>query len=150
TTLEPLPGRATHSELPGSEVVASTMAGRAFVDQRPAIAERSDGVRVWVPIVEGSDRTGVLAVTVPTATDEIVAACEELGLFAGDLIATHRRSTDLYNLHRRRRALSLPASMQWDLLPPLVLKTDPLVVAGILETAYDAGWGLFLYALHER
>src|SRR5688572_3625948 len=54
-TLEPLPGRATHSELPSSEAVASTMAGRAFVDQRPALAERSDGVRVWVPIVEGSD-----------------------------------------------------------------------------------------------
>src|SRR6476646_10080839 len=70
-TLEPLPGRATHSELPGSEEVASTMAGRAFADQRPATAERSDGVRVWVPIVEGSDRTGVVAVTVPTATDEI-------------------------------------------------------------------------------
>jgi len=149
TTLEPLPGRATHSELPGSEEVASTMAGRAFVDQCPAIAERSDGVRVWVPIVEGSDRTGVLAVTVPTATDEIVAACEELGLFAGYLIATHARSTDLYNLHRRRRALTLPASMQWDLLPPLVLKTDRLVVAGILEPAYEVGGDCFDYALND-
>src|SRR5947209_7257829 len=66
TMLEPLPDRATHSELPSSEEVSSTMAGRAFTDQRAAIAERSDGVRVWVPIVEGSDRTGVLAVSVPT------------------------------------------------------------------------------------
>src|SRR6476659_3706304 len=148
TTLEPLPGRATHSDLPGSEEVASTMAGRAFADQRPATAERSDGV--WVPIVEGSDRTGVLALTVPTATDEIVAACEELGLFAGYLIATHARSTDLYNLHRRRRALSLPASMQWDLLPPLVLKTDRMVVAGLLEPAYDVGGDCFDYALNNR
>jgi len=149
TTLEPLPGRATHSDLPASEEVSSTMAGRAFTDQRPAIAERSDGVRVWVPIVEGSDRTGVLAVTVRTATDDVLAACEELGLFAGYLIATHARSTDLYNLHRRRRALTLPASMQWDLLPPLVLKSDRVTVAGILEPAYEVGGDCFDYALND-
>ena len=149
TTLEPLPGRTTHSELPHSEEVAATMAGRAFVDQSPATAERPDGFRVWVPIVEGSDRTGVLALTVPAATTETVAACEELGLFAGYLIATHARSTDLYNLHRRRRALSVPASMQWDLLPPLVLKTDRLSVAGLLEPAYEVGGDCFDYALND-
>src|SRR4051794_25370325 len=88
TTLEPLPSRATHAELPASEEVATTVAGRAFVDQRPATAERPDGVRVWVPVVEGSDRTGVLALTVPEATDVAVAQCEELGLFTGYLIAT--------------------------------------------------------------
>src|SRR5581483_5294041 len=149
TTLEPLPDRGTHSELPASEQVASTMAGRAFSDQKPVIAERPDGFRVWVPIVEGSDRTGVLAVTVPAATDDVVGACEELGLFTGYLIATHARSTDLYNLHRRRRALSLPASMQWDLLPPLVLKTDRLTVAGLLEPAYEVGGDCFDYALND-
>ena len=149
STLEPLPGRTKHADLPTSEEVATTMAGRAFVDQRPAIAERPDGVRVWVPIVEGSDRTGVLAMTLPAATEEDIAACEELGLFAGYLIATHARSTDLYNLHRRRRALSLPASMQWDLLPPLVLKTDRVVVAGLLEPAYEVGGDCFDYALND-
>jgi len=149
TTLEPLPDRTTHAEVPHSEEVATTMAGRAFIDQSPTIAERSDGVRVWVPVVEGSDRTGVLAVTVPEATDDVVTACEELGLLAGYLIATQARSTDLYNLHRRRRALSLPASMQWDLLPPLVLKTDRMVVAGLLEPAYDVGGDCFDYALNN-
>src|SRR5579864_1145397 len=57
-TLEPLPGRHPLPEVPSSEPVATSMAGRAFVDQRPVTAERPDGIRVWVPIVEGSDRTG--------------------------------------------------------------------------------------------
>ena len=148
TTLEPLPDRAAHAELPQSEAVATTLAGRAFVDQRSMSVDRPDGVRVWVPIVEGSDRTGVLAVTVPAASDDVLRACEELGLFAGYLIATQARSTDLYNLHRRRRSLSLASSMQWDLLPPLVLKTDRLVVAGLLEPAYDVGGDCFDYALN--
>lgn len=148
TTLEPLPDRTTHADLPKSEIVATTLAGRAFVDQQPATAERNEGVRVWVPIVEGSDRTGVLAVTVPKATDAVVGMCEELGLFAGYLIAAHARSTDIYNLHRRRRSLSVAASMQWDLLPPLVLKTERLAVAGLVEPAYDVGGDCFDYALN--
>jgi serine phosphatase RsbU (regulator of sigma subunit) len=149
TTLEPVPDRSAHAELPQSEEVAATMAGRAFVDQAPTTADRSDGVRIWVPIVEGSDRTGVLAVTVPRATDEVIGACEELGLLAGYLIATQARATDLYNLHRRRKALSLAASMQWDLLPPLVLKTSRLAVACLLEPAYDVGGDCFDYSLND-
>jgi serine phosphatase RsbU (regulator of sigma subunit) len=148
TTLEPLPDYGTHAELPSSEDVVASVPGRVFVDQHPATAERADGVRVWVPIVEGSDRTGVLALTVRDATDATVELCEQLGLLAGYLIATHARATDLYNLHRRRRSLSLPASMQWDLLPPLVVRTEQLSLAGILEPAYDVGGDCFDYAIN--
>ena len=149
TTLEPLPDRSTHTEVPKSEEVATTMAGRAFVDQRATSVQRPEGVRLWVPIVEGSDRTGVLAVTVADADDDIVRACEDLGVFAGYLIATQARATDIYNLHRRRRSLSLAASMQWDLLPPLVLRTERMTVAALIEPAYEVGGDCFDYALNE-
>lgn len=149
STLEPIPDRSAHADLPQSEEVATTMAGRAFLGQRAATADRPDGVRVWVPILEGSDRTGVLALTLPEASDEIIAACDELGLLAGHLISTQARATDLYNLRRRRKALSLAASMQWDLLPPLVLKTARMAVAGLLEPAYDVGGDCFDYALND-
>jgi hypothetical protein len=148
-SLEPLPDRRAHADLPASESVATTMAGRAFVAQKVTSAQRPAGTRVWAPIVEGSDRTGVLALTVPEASESVVQACEELGLFAGYLIATQSRFTDMYNLYRRRRPLSLAASMQWDLLPPLVLKTGRLTVAGVLEPAYDVGGDCFDYALNH-
>jgi hypothetical protein len=147
-TLEPLPDRRPHAEVPESEAVATTMAGRTFVSQQATSAERASGTRLWVPIVEGSDRTGVLALTVPEATEEVIRASEDLGLFAGYLIATQARYTDVYNLRRRRRSLSLAASMQWDLLPPLVLKTTRMGVAGLLEPAYDVGGDSFDYALN--
>lgn len=148
TTLEPLPDRRTHADLPESEAVGTTMAGRAFVSQQATSVERPGGVRIWVPIVEGSDRTGVLALTVPKATENVIRACEDLGLFAGHLIAIQARYTDTYNLRRRRRSLSLAASMQWDLLPPLVLKTKRMAVAGLLEPAYEVGGDSFDYALN--
>src|SRR5690242_18020951 len=62
--LEPLPGLGAHRQLPLPETVATTMAGRAFLTRSPVSVERDDGFRVWVPIIEASDRTGVLALTV--------------------------------------------------------------------------------------
>jgi len=146
TVLEPLPDVSSHAELPASEAVTASMAGRAFVDQQVVLADRGDDVRVWIPVVEGSDRTGVIAVTVAAANESVLAACEALGILAGYLIAAHARCTDLYNLYRRRRSLSLAASMQWDLLPPLVLRTEAVAVAGLLEPAYDVGGDCFDYA----
>ena len=148
-TLEPLPDRRTHADLPASEPVATSMAGRAFVSQEITSAERSMGYRVWAPVVEGSDRTGVLALTVPRMNAKVARACEELGLLTGCLIATQARFTDLYDLYRRRRSLSLAASMQWDLLPPLVLKTERMTLAGVLEPAYDVGGDCFDYAINH-
>ena len=149
TTLEPIPSRGAHPEVFQPEDVATTMAGRAFVDQRAVCAERGEGDRMWVPIVEGSNRTGVLALTVPAATEAIIGACTELGLLAGYLIGTQARATDVFDRYRRRRAMSLAASMQWDLLPPLVLKTARLVVAGLVEPAYEVGGDCFDYAIDD-
>ncbi len=149
TSLEPMPDLGVHVEAPRPEPLVGSMAGRAYIDGAPTISDRADGTRIWVPVVEGSDRTGVLAMTVPAAGDAMVGLCEELGLLAGHLIATHARTTDLYNLRRRRRALSLAASMQWDLLPPLVLKTPRMAVAGIVEPAYEVGGDCFDYALND-
>jgi serine phosphatase RsbU (regulator of sigma subunit) len=103
---------------------------------------------VWVPVREGSDVTGVLALTLTDASDEHLGAAEELGLLTGYLIAAQARCTDLYNLYRRRRSMSLAASMQWDLLPPLVLDVGTVALAGLVEPAYDVGGDCFDYAIN--
>lgn len=148
TVLVPLGDGAIGEGASHSEEVATTMAGRVFAEQRAADVERPDGTRIWVPIVEGSNRAGVLALTVPELTDGIVARCEELGILAGYLIAAQSRSTDLYDSHRRRRSMTLAASMQWDLLPPLVLTTKCVAVAALIEPAYEVGGDCFDYSLN--
>ena len=144
--LEPLPDRGSHRQLPEPEMVATTVAGRAFTTRSPVVVERDDGIRVWVPIVEASDRTGVLALTVQEADEATVEECKAAGVLAGYLIAAHARCTDRYQLYRRRKAMSLAASMQWDLLPPLVLRAPGFSVAGRLEPAYQVGGDCFDYA----
>lgn len=142
--LLPVPDSSAHVELPAPEPVAGSAAGQAFVERRLVVATLPEGSRVWVPLVEGSECTGTLALTVGGDLDSATASrCEELGMLAGCAIALAARSTDLYNLVRRRKAMSLAASMQWDLLPPLRLEVPEVVSSGTLEPAYDVGGDCF-------
>ena len=131
------------------EDVEGTMAGRAFATGQPASAERDGSVRVWVPVVEQTTRTGVLAITVPQASPEIMAQAELLGVFAGLTAAAATRVSDVPYIRRRGRAMSLPASMQWDLLPPLSAHGGGAVIAGLLEPAYDIAGDAFDYAVNH-
>ncbi|HET9944558.1 MAG TPA: PP2C family protein-serine/threonine phosphatase [Actinomycetes bacterium] len=124
-------------EVPVEESVGATLAGRAFQTGEPVTADRDGAVRVWVPVYEHSVRTGVLAVTVDHAAPEVLDHCENLGMLAGLLVASAARYTDLVHVRKRGRSMSLAASMQWDLLPPLTLRTEQVVVAGMLEPAYE-------------
>ena len=123
--------------------------GRARLSHPSAGHGRApEGIRLWVPIFEGSDRSGVLAVTLPDEDPERIRACEALGVLAGYLLTVNGRVSDLFNLHRRRKAMTLAASLQWDLLPPLVFKSPPVTVAGILEPAYEVGGDCFDYSIN--
>ena len=44
--------------------------------------------------------------------------------------------------------MSLAASMQWDLLPPLVMQAGSVSIAGLIEPAYDVGGDCFDYSLN--
>ena len=128
--------------------VAGTMAGRAFTTGQPVISPRDGSVRVWVPVVEQTTRTGVLAITVPDASSRVLAQAELLGVFAGLVVASATRVSDIPYVRRRGRAMSLPAGMQWDLLPPLSARTAGALIAGVLEPAYDIAGDAFDYAVN--
>ncbi|HSZ39132.1 MAG TPA: PP2C family protein-serine/threonine phosphatase [Trebonia sp.] len=134
-----------------AEEIGGTLAGLAFTTVRPvAGAPDETGQRVWVPVLEQTTCTGVLAVTVPEATEEALSEAELLGVFAGLVTAMTVRVSDIPGLWRRERPMSLPASMQWDLLPPLTARTSGAVIAGILEPAYDIAGDAFDYAVNGR
>lgn len=146
--LEPLVDRSAHLHAPEAEPVSASIAGRAFTQHRAFTAERPEGTRIWAPVVEGSDVTGILAVTVREADEATIGICEDLGILTGYLVAAQTRVTDAYNLRRRRQGMSLAASMQWDLLPPMGIHFGQVHAAGMVEPAYDVGGDCFDYAVN--
>ena len=132
------------------EQVATSMAGRAFRTGQPVTAPRDGSLRVWVPLVERGERTGVLAVTVPAVDEAVLADCVRLGQFAGLLVRGFARTTDLMHLRRRRQTMTLAAGMQWDLLPPLTVRCARALACGRLEPAYEIAGDAFDYAINDR
>jgi hypothetical protein len=131
------------------EEVAGTLPGKAFITGQPVTSARDGAVRVWVPVLEQTARIGVLAVTVPDASENLLAQVELLGVFAGLVTAMAVRVSDTPWLRRRSERMSLPATMQWDLLPPLSARTAGTVIAGVLEPAYDIAGDAFDYAVSD-
>lgn len=146
--------------LPGEDV-AGTMAGRAFTTGESVVSARDGHVRIWVPVTEQTSRIGVLAVSPPEAGDGetsdgngtvdagSVRQAEELGVFAGLIVAGMSRVSDASRIRRQGRSMSLPASMQWDMLPPWGLVIPRARVAGMLEPAYDIAGDAFDYAVDD-
>jgi len=138
--LRPLAAEASEEQVEG------TLAGRAFTIGEPAVSDREGYARVWVPVLEQTARVGVLAVSLPDAGDDSLRQAELLGVFAGLALAGMSRVTDAPRVRRQDRSMSLPASMQWDLLPPWGIKMPGALVAGILEPAYDIAGDAYDYA----
>ena len=131
----------------GAEEVAGTVPGRVFSTGQPVTSGGEGQVRVWVPVTEGSTRTGVLAVTVTRDDPDVVDRVGVLGVFAGLATAALMRVSDAVDVRRRGRAMSLPASIQWDLLPPPSRRLPGAVIAGMLEPAYEIAGDAFDYAV---
>jgi serine/threonine protein phosphatase PrpC len=134
--------------VPHEEEVIGTLAGRAFVTGKAVAAHRDDHERVWVPLLEGTERTGVLAVSVDEAGPEMLRQLELLGVFAGLAVSAVAGVSDIPHLRRRGRTMSLAATMQWALMPPLSAGTGRASVAGVLEPAYDIAGDGFDYAIN--
>lgn len=148
-TLFPLPVPLQGS-VPAEEQIDSSLAGRAFVTGRPVTAHRDGRYQVWVPLLEGTERTGVIALTVADVDDELLEELQLLGVFAGLSVASNARVSDLPHLRRSARSMSLAATMQWELMPPLAAATPNAAVAGVLEPAYDVAGDAFDYALNGK
>ena len=140
----PVEGR----EVPAPERLDASMAGRAFTSHVMQRADRPDGVRLWAVMLDGTDRVGVLGVTVDDDDEPVRRLVGRLAGLVADMIVTKGAYSDVFFRLRRRRPMTLPAEMQWHLLPPLLMTTPRVSVAGALEPAYEVGGDAFDYALN--
>jgi serine phosphatase RsbU (regulator of sigma subunit) len=119
----------------------------AYQIQTARVSRIQLGWRACVPLTLAGERFGVLDVRL--AAEPTPGLLAELGRAAVALafaLAVADRATDELELARRGRPLSLPAEIQWDLLPRLALAAPEYAVAGTLEPAYNVGGDTFDYA----
>ncbi|NYD43220.1 PP2C family protein-serine/threonine phosphatase [Nocardioides panaciterrulae] len=146
-TLVALPGEKL--VVGGDQPIDDSLAGLAF--QTDEIVERpwGDVVRLYVPLLDGTDRIGVLVFTLDRVDEHHRRLVRRLAGLVADMIVTKNMYTDRFFQARRRKPMSLSAEMQWQLLPPLMMTTPQVAVAGALEPAYDVAGDSFDYALND-
>ncbi len=150
TTLVPVPTAAA----PGREPLGidTSLGGRAFRSVQSQIAEAGSSRRLWTPLIDGTERLGVLESVLPTegrAVDPLVVRMfNEFAHLVAELIVSKGAFTDRFEWVRRSRPMTLAAEMQYGLLPPLTFGTERIVISGLLAPAYEVGGDAFDYALN--
>lgn len=150
--LRPLPrtGLPTRDPLP----VETTVAGRAF-SQTEVVVPPNQPDRLWVPILDGSDRLGVVEVVLPaglSADDPHVReGAERLTSAIGYVLVAKNSYGDTIRRARRSRTMSVGGELLWRALPPLSFSTPWFSLAAALEPCYEVGGDAFDYAVdHHR
>jgi serine/threonine protein phosphatase PrpC len=134
--------------------VDGTLPGRAFQHVEVLMQDAADGrIRVWVPLLDGIERLGVLGVTVDAAVAPEISrgvAGMRLRRFAtlvAELIMTKTMYGDTIVRLRRQAGMGLAAEMQWSLLPPLTFACQEVTIAAALEPAYEVAGDTVDYAV---
>ncbi|MFF1420868.1 PP2C family protein-serine/threonine phosphatase [Streptomyces sp. NPDC058280] len=135
----------------GSPVsIDDSPAGECFLHATPVERPRGDGVRLYLPLLDGSDEVGVMALTLDTVDDDDRRLLRRLAGLVADMVVTKNGYTDQFFQARRRQPMSVAAEIQWSLLPPLTMVTPQVSVAGIMEPAYNVAGDSLDYALNDE
>jgi len=133
--------------------VDSTLAGRSF--QQIETLHQDDGsgrFRAWVPVLDGTERLGVLAVTVDDLAQLSPGSASgrtlrHLASLVGELVTTKSSYGDAITRLRRSAPMGLGAEIQWGLLPPLTFASRDISIAAALEPAYEVAGDSVDYAV---
>lgn len=133
--------------------IDSTVAGRAF-QHVELVTQPGEGgpTRVWLPLINGTDRVGVLGVSVDAdlveaLSDELGAWLRQLAAVCAELVVTKAAYSDTIVRLRRSGEMGLAAELQWSLLPPLTFASRAVSIAGALEPAYEVAGDTLDYAV---
>jgi len=134
--------------------IDATLAGRAFQSFEMQVQDAGvEGRRVWLPMLLGTDRLGVLGVVLDDAAalDEdagrLVAMLARLAAASASLLASKLPYGDTLVRLRRRAEMGLAAEMQYLLLPPLTFASRPVTLAAALEPCYYVAGDTIDYAV---
>ncbi|MFI7708465.1 PP2C family protein-serine/threonine phosphatase [Nonomuraea sp. NPDC049480] len=162
TVLRRLTGHGLDAGQDGSDAdnelrIDGTLAGRAFQESRILGKKNGQGngddtepvEHSWVPVLDGTERIGVLRVSAAGDEQEIGANARHLASMVALMVVSTRAYSDSYPRLVRTRPMNVAAEMQWNLMPPLTCATPQIVIGAVLEPAYEIGGDAFDYSVAD-
>jgi hypothetical protein len=132
--------------------IDGTLPGRAFQEVR-ILASSEAGVTEhwWVPLLDGTERVGVLRITAAPGADEgVVDRMRHLASLIALILVSKRAYSDSYAKLVRTAPMNVAAEMQWNLMPPLTFADREVTIGAVMEPAYEIGGDAFDYSVRGR
>ncbi|GAA4604601.1 PP2C family protein-serine/threonine phosphatase [Actinoplanes octamycinicus] len=144
------PLRGTTVDTAVSLPLEDSLAGRAFTRAEPQWLDEPGGGLLWLPLLHGAERLGVLELRLKIDPDDVTRHdLEVIAALVAELIASRRFYGDAVEHTRRRMPMQLAAEIIWNQLPPLTFAVDGTMVTAVLEPCYDVGGDAFDYAAND-
>jgi serine phosphatase RsbU (regulator of sigma subunit) len=112
------------------------------------VPDHDRGLRVIAPVTNRGDPLGLLELTLPEASRDVLDQVSEAAHALAYILLADRRFTDLYHWSERTTPVSLAAEIQRQLLPSAACcEAEEFVFAGALVPADAVGGDTYDYAL---
>ncbi|MFD5233963.1 PP2C family protein-serine/threonine phosphatase [Streptomyces qaidamensis] len=130
--------------------VDDSLAGWTYRTQSLRVEESgTGGMTAWIPLLDGTERLGVLAVLSPSLTPAVLRRGRALATLLAMMITSKRAYKDSFVRRTRTEPMQLPAEMLRAFLPPRTIGTAHVVSTAVLEPAYELGGDAFDHSLTE-
>ncbi|WP_307545807.1 PP2C family protein-serine/threonine phosphatase [Streptomyces sp. V3I8] len=100
----------------------------------------------WVPLLDGTERLGVLYVTTAEDSQDVREDMLALASLVAMLVVGSRDTSDAHARLTRARRMNVAAEMQWTLMAPRTYADDRVVIGAVMEPAYEVSGDAYDYA----
>lgn len=127
--------------------VDTTTAGEAYRFESMRLVEGEQGLELWLPLMGGADRMGVLHVVAGSLDQPTLHRCRTLASLLSLIISSQHVHNDGYLRRVRKRNVDLRTEMLRAFLPQRSVGTGRGVSTAVLEPAYEVGGDAFDHAI---
>lgn len=123
--------------------------GAAYRTASLRLSERDDRITMWLPLVDGVERVGVMEVTAHRIDPELLSRCRALADVTTLTIVSGAGSSDDLLRLVRSRPMTTAAELVWAFLPRRTIGTTEVTSSAVLEPAYEIGGDAFDHSLQD-
>jgi serine phosphatase RsbU (regulator of sigma subunit) len=129
--------------------IEGSVAGRAFRQVESQEIAVEGGRRLWLPMLDGVDRLGVLGLTFSRLDELLHARAVHFAALLSEMLLSKANYGDALVRTARLQPMTLAAEMQWSLMPPLTVGSERVVISGVVQPSYEVGGDIFDYAVGD-
>ncbi|MER7722410.1 PP2C family protein-serine/threonine phosphatase [Streptomyces sp. NPDC096323] len=129
-------------------LVEGTVAGRAYqYGSITGAADSTEGAhKWWIPLLDGTERLGVLHLGTTTDDEDVRQAMLSLASLVAMMVVSTGDTSDSYARLARIRPMNVAAEMQWQLMAPRTYVDGRVAIAAVMEPAYEVSGDAYDYA----